>query len=112
QRIAQERIAREHRRIGVDIRDLGDADALVAVVHEHPREAAQRIAEGQDRAGRALRELPDVANVLPEDVEAAGDVAVEEERLLEGERIILRARAGRQRQREALTAAEEVRGLE
>ena len=40
QRVAQERIARQHERIGVDLADLGDAHALVAVVREHPREAA------------------------------------------------------------------------
>ena len=40
QRIAQERVAREHFGSLVDLVDLGDAHALVAVVREHPREAA------------------------------------------------------------------------
>ena len=112
QRIAQERVARQHQRIGVQLVDLGDADALVAVVGEHPREAAEREPEPDDAAGRLLRELADVADVAPEQVEAAGDVAVEQERLGERERVVLRARAGRQRDREALAAAEEVRRLE
>ena len=34
-----------------------------------------------DAAGRLLRELADVADVLPEQVDAAGDVAIEQERL-------------------------------
>ena len=64
------------------------------------------------RARRLLRELADVADVGLEQVEAAGDVAVEEERLGEGERVVLRARAGLQRERQAFAAAQEVRGLE
>ena len=67
--------------------DLGDAHLLVAVVREHPREAAaEREAEGEHAALRLLRELADVADFLPEHVDAAGDVAVEEERLGEGDR--------------------------
>src|SRR6185295_12044911 len=79
----------------------------------HPREAAaDREPGGQHGADRLLRELPDVADVLLEQVEAAGDVAVEEERLAEGERVVLRARTGLHREGEALAAAEEVGGLE
>ena len=43
---------------------------------------------------------------------AAGDVAVEQERLGERELIVLRPRAGLRRQRQALAAAEEVRRRE
>src|SRR5207237_883596 len=112
ERVAQERIAREDRRILIQLVDLGDTHTLVAVVREHARPAAQRKPEREDGAGRALRELADVAYVLAEQIEAAGDVAVEEERLLERERIVLRARAGRHRHRETFAAAEEVRRLE
>ena len=65
-----------------------------------------------DAARRSLRELADVPDVAPEDVDAAGDVAVEEERLGEGELVVLRARAALQRQRQALAASEEVGRLE
>ena len=65
-----------------------------------------------DAAGRLLRELADVADLLPEQVQAAGDVAVEQERLGERQRVVLRARAALQRDGQALAAAEEVRGLE
>ncbi|MEZ5284458.1 MAG: hypothetical protein R2712_06550 [Vicinamibacterales bacterium] len=46
------------------------------------------------------------------DVEAAGDGAVEQERLGEGELVVLRARPDLQRDGERLAAAEEVGGLE
>src|SRR5205823_9460902 len=39
---------------------------------------------------------------------AAGDVAIEEERLREGQRVVLRARPGLQRHGQALAAAEEI----
>src|SRR5206468_5447862 len=92
--------------------DLGHAHPLVAVVREQPRKAgAERNPEHQHTADRFLRELTDVADVLAEDIESAGHVAVEEERLGERERVILRPRSGLQRQREALAAAEEVRRL-
>ena len=95
QRVAQERIARQHHRIEVDVADLGDPHALVAVVREHPGEAAaDREPERRDAAGRALRELPDVADVAAEQIHAAGDVAIEEERLGE-RRACSSARAGR-----------------
>src|SRR5262249_34884225 len=57
-------------------------------------------------------ELADVTDVGAEQVEATGDVAIEQERLGERERVVLGARAGLQRQREAFAATEEVRGLE
>ena len=44
-------------------------------------------------AGRLLRELADVADVALEDVDAAGDGAVEQVRLGEGDLVVLRARA-------------------
>src|SRR6202035_4657547 len=55
---------------------------------------------------------PDVSDVLLEQVDAARDVAVEEERLGEPDRIILRARSGLDRHREAFAAPHEVRRLE
>ncbi len=112
QRVAQEGVAREHQRIGVRVGDLGDANALVAVVGEQPREAAEGIPEPDHAARRALRELADVPHVVPVQIDAAGDVAVEQERLGEGQRVVLRAGAGRQRHREALAPAEEVARLE
>ena len=73
---------------------------------------AEREAERQVAAGRLLRELADVADVPLVDVDAAGDVAVEQERLGERQLVVLGARPALQRQGEALAAAEEVRGLE
>ena len=63
---------------------------------EQARKACQRETEADHAAGRLLRELADVADVAPEEVEAAGDVAVEQERLGERELIVLRPRAGLQ----------------
>ena len=54
----------------------------------------------------------DVADFAAEQVRAAGDVAIEEERLGERQRVVLRALAALQRHGQALAAAEEVGGLE
>jgi hypothetical protein len=51
-------------------------------------------AERQHAAGRLLRELADVADVGAEQLRAAGDVAIEQERLGEADRVVLRARPG------------------
>jgi len=85
---------------------------LIAVVREHPRPGAEREPERQHRAGRFLRELADVADVRLENLRAARDVAIEEERLGERQRVVLRARAALDRHQQALAASEEVRRLE
>ena len=59
-----------------------------------------------------LRELVDVPQRALVDVDAAGDVAIEQERLGERDLVVLGARARLQRQRQRFAAAEEVRGLE
>ena len=113
QRVLQERIAPQHGRIGVHRVDVADADALIAVVGEEPREApADRHPERQAAARRRLRELIEVVNLLLEDLEARREIPVEEERFGEAQRVVLRERPGLHRQRQALAAAEEVRRLE
>ena len=87
-------------------------DRLVRVVDEHAAEVGDREPEHQVAAGRLLRVVADVLQRALVDVEAAGDVAVEQERLGERQLIVLRAIAGLHRDRQALAAAEEVRGLE
>src|SRR6185369_3527148 len=58
QRVLQERVPAQYRRVGVHRVDVGHAHALVAVVGEEPREAApDRDAEGDRASGRRLREL-------------------------------------------------------
>lgn len=96
QRIAQVRVALDelgrvvHR---VEVRNL---HRLVAVSQEHAREAGQRETGSNVAAGRFLRELVDVAQRALVDVHAAGDVAIEQERLGEGDLVVLGARAGLQ----------------
>src|SRR6185369_8886062 len=110
QRVLQERVPAQYRRVGVHRVDVGHAHALVAVVGEEPREAApDRDAEGDRASGRRLRELVEVVNLLLEQLKAARHVPVEEERLGEAERVVLRERPGLQRQRQALAAAQEIR---
>ena len=102
----------EHQRIVVERVQVVDLDLLVAVVHEHPREVADLEAEDEVAAGRRLRELADVADLADEQVDAAGDRPVEQERLGERQLIVLGAVALLRRDGEGLAAAEEVRGLE
>src|SRR5207244_1612301 len=66
---------------------------------------------GQRAALSALRKLADVAGVAPVDVDASGHVSIEEERFRETDRVVLSAGAGRQGDREAFAAAEEIRRL-
>src|SRR5439155_3687682 len=97
QRIAQEGVALQQERVLVQLVYFGDADALVAVVREHPREAAaDRKPHRRNCAGRFLSELADVADVGLEQIESAGDVAIEQERLGKRKRVVLRARTGLQ----------------
>ena len=63
-------------------------------------------------AGRRLRELADVLDLLVEDVDARRDRAIEEERLGEADLVVLGAVALLRRHAERLAAAEEVRRLE
>src|SRR5580765_157887 len=111
QRVGQERVALQHVGLLVQLVDLGYPHPLIAVVHEHPREPAHRQSEREDGAGGLLRELSDVADILLEDVDPAGDVAIEQERLGERGRVVLRPRAGLHRDGQALAASHEVRGL-
>ena len=83
-----------------------------AVGHEHAAEVGHRETEHHVAAGGLLRVVADVLQRPLVDVEPAGDIAVEEERLGEGELVVLRAVARLQRQRQALAAAEEVGRLE
>ena len=112
QRIAQERIPREDERIGVHVADFGDAYALIAVVRVHPRETGERESKRHHGAGRLLRELADVPIFVPEQIEAARNVPVEEEGFGEGELIILGARSGLDRQRETFATSHEIRRRE
>ena len=68
--------------------------------------------EDQVAAGRLLRVVADVVERPLEDVEAAGDVAIEQVRLGERELIVLRPIARRHLHGQALAAAHEVRRLE
>ena len=87
-------------------------DRLVRVVHEHAAEVGNRETEDQVGAGGLLRVVPDVLQRALVDVEAARDVAIEEEWLGERQLIVLRTIARLHRERQTLTAAEEVRCLE
>ena len=84
-------------RILIERIEIGDAHALVRIRREHPAEVGHREPEHHVPADRFLRELADVLDRALVDVDAAGDVAVEEERLGEGELIVFGARAGLQR---------------
>ena len=112
QRIAQVRVALHQLRRVVDRIEIRDLDGFVAVGDEHAREAGEREPAREVAAGRFLRELIDVAQRALVDVDAAGDIAIEQERLRERELVVLRPRPDLQRHRERLAAAEEVRGLE
>ena len=81
-------------------------------MHEHAREVAERYAKRHRGAGRLLRELVDVVDVVLEDLDAARHVAVEQERLGEPERVVLRERPGLQRHRQAFAAAQKFERLE
>ena len=111
QRVLQERVAADHVRVGVERVQVADDDLLEAVLQEAAREVArQREAPHRVDAGRLLRERADVLDGAARDVDAGRDRPVEQVRLGEGELVELRARAGRQRQRQRLAAAQEVRG--
>ncbi len=91
---------------------VADPDPLVAVRHEGAREAGQA-EPGQDVAARRLlRERADVVDRPVEDVDAAGDRAVEQVRLAERQLVVLVALAGQHRQRQRFALAEEIRRLE
>ncbi len=95
------------------VADFGDLHALVAVVQEHAREAGQREARREHAADGALRELADVADV-------AGGRGSTPPVMLRSNRngsvkptvVVLRARPGLQRHRQALAAPQKVRRLE
>src|SRR5215203_2685218 len=112
QRVAQVGIALDQLGRVVNRIQIRHRRRLVAIGHEHTREAGQREAARDVAAGGVLRELVDVAQRPLVDVDAAGDVAVEQERLGERDLVILGARASLQRQRQRLAAAEEIRRLE
>src|SRR5215203_738306 len=112
QRVAQVGIALDQLGRVVNRIQIRHRRRLVAIGHEHAREAGQREAARDVAAGGVLRELVDVAQRPLVDVDAAGDVAVEQERLGERDLVILGARASLQRQRQRLAAAEEIRRLE
>ena len=90
-----------------------DADVLEAVAQVEPAEdALHRHAEHDVAARRLLRELERIHDVPVEDVDAAGDRPVEQERLGEGHLIVLVARARQHRRRQRFAAAHEVRRAE
>src|SRR5262245_4101316 len=112
ERIVEERVALKNQRILVERVEVLDLDLLEAVVEEHPRVRHHLEAEHEIAADRLLRELPLVADLTREEVDAGRHRPVEEERLGEGELIVLGAIALLRRNAECFAAAEEVRGLE
>ena len=112
QRVVEERIAREHQRILIERVEVLHLDLLVAVVHEHPRVVGDLEAEDDVAAGGRLRELPLVADLAGEQIDAGRHRPVEQERLGERELIVLGAVALLRGDGERFAAAEEVRGLE
>ena len=106
------RRAQQTRLVDQRLVQVGHPDRLVRVVEEHAAEVGHREPEHQVAAGGLLRVVADVLQRPLVDVEAAGDVAVEEERLGERQLVVLRAVARLHRHGQALAAAEEVRRLE
>src|SRR4051812_1252119 len=114
QRVCQERIVRvaERRRLQVRGVQVLDADVLVAVVDEKPRERSGRESPHRGRALGRLGVRPEVLDFLVEDVDAGGDRPVEQERLGEAHLVVLRAIALLQRDAEGFAAPHEIRRLE
>ena len=112
QRVGQERVRVGELGIRVGRVQVADPHPLVAVRHEGAREAGQAEPGHDVAARRLLRERADVVDRPVEDVDAAGDRAVEQVRLAERQLVVLVALAGQHRHRQRFALAEKIRRLE